>query len=1223
MDESTYATEMNFDVPPKRSTNLEMLSEELERQTRETQKLQEQVEHATKRTMERMGRTLGGVIPQALTDFKFQSMDILQEVKVPEVISSVQDLGIQPVMCNEMGALRDKMSLCLPGNDVVDEYSQQVSELQQQLSATHDLHEQQNFHLRQCIAKMQTKLQDSQFAMDTLLDQRVKESQKQADLVGKLQGTITELQDSKQAADNMLLEAEKRVESLYRKQEVLENTLQDVSSSLLAYEKRSAKIANVDQDAENLGQVPLGIAVARVLQDLEAENSDLKGRLLPMEEQLEALKLECQEKAVFMMKEQTERMKQLLTSHDQEVALLTDKLTSSQGSTSSMLAKVDELKKQAERQISVYQKQKTDLESALSSLRSELQEAQQKHREKVAAVEEQLTQAVYKVEEAQKQRDLSRQQAKDMDARVYHLMMDLRKTQEELALEKEQNRRLEERDKGHSEAVEDLRQELDERRQSVLELETLVGSLKKECQALMEKQKSAEKQQIKMQENATRLRSELKAARDQLQQVENERAGEQVTKEELEHELKMMQSQLEEQGHEIQRLQGLLEEQGHEVKRLQGLLKDQDCEGKKLKGQLKEQQCEGKKLQSRLDDQEYKIKRLRGLLDEQRQKGKRLQGLIEEKEQEWKTLQDVLEEQKCEGKRMKDHLEEQKHEEMKLRNLLEDREQELQQKEQSVQLDQARLQEAQGHAQALTAEGDTLRLKLDDKEKTVELLQLQMEGMTQLSLQHSHTIEVLQEEKKWLISEIDKHQLEIHRLKTHCEQRGHILGALEQEQVQQKDALSEKTRTLHKLMLDKQQLTAELEVQHMQLLSLTEEHETLKKTHVSKTEELEDIAAKLRSQLQSVHTDLYQAQSTLRTVQGTDEHGMKAALGMQKRITAKREKIDTLQSQIQMLEETTDKLNKEKRQQAIECKRQSQELASVTIEKKQLQSEVEALRYLEKQLRDKVGKFEGALDKISERFSECQDFIQQQEQEYMRLKLHHALDIKELQGQNLRASGTLRHTPKCSPPLSTQPLRPFAGQLCEDNPTMELRTLVKELRSMMDENDRCGPNIRSSPERAHVSHVSELNEVIKHSTNNSPVNRKTTSTRDTGELEEGNINSTFSSDDYELSFTIPPCYTSSPRGQAAGHRSPVHSLLTSTPYPTSPTKSYPEKEGPFPDLNTRKACKKLQGKLDSMQSLMEDLKNEAQEMSSLIKTEDMRMRKVKDRSKLSNGLGSS
>lgn len=31
---------------------------------------------------------------------------------------------------------------------------------------------------------------------------------------------------------------------------------------------------------------------------------------------------------------------------------------------------------------------------------------------------------------------------------------------------------------------------------------------------------------------------------------------------------------------------------------------------------------------------------------------------------------------------------------------------------------------------------------------------------------------------------------------------------------------------------------------------------------------------------------------------------------------------------------------------------------------------------------------------MSERFSECQDFIQQQEQEFMRLKLQHALDVK-------------------------------------------------------------------------------------------------------------------------------------------------------------------------------------------------------------------------------------
>lgn len=66
--------------------------------------------------------------------------------------------------------------------------------------------------------------------------------------------------------------------------------------------------------------------------------------------------------------------------------------------------------------------------------------------------------------------------------------MDLRKSQEELALEMEQNRRLREQDRGHSLAMDALRRELDERSLGVLKLDTLVGSLKEECQTLMEKQ---------------------------------------------------------------------------------------------------------------------------------------------------------------------------------------------------------------------------------------------------------------------------------------------------------------------------------------------------------------------------------------------------------------------------------------------------------------------------------------------------------------------------------------------------------------------------------------------------------------------------------------------------------------------------------------------------------------------------------------------------------------
>ncbi|KAJ8381188.1 hypothetical protein SKAU_G00019660, partial [Synaphobranchus kaupii] len=345
LDENAYAVELGFDGPPERSTNLEMLSEELERQTIETQKLQEQVEHATKRTMERMGRTLGGATSHVPKNIKVNSIGIPTEVNVPEVHISGQDLRIQPDMYDHNLDVQ-KHNLKHSGKDVVDRYSQQVSELQQQLSATHGLHEQQNLHLRQCIMKLQTKLQDSQMETDALLDQRVKECQRQADLVGKLQGTIRELQGSKQVGDHMLLEAENQVELLCKKQVALDQTLQEVGSALLDYEKRSAMSAYMDQVSASPGNYSLGMAVGRVLQDLDMENANLKEKLLLVEEQLGALKLEFQEKNVLMIKEQTER-------------------------------------KQAERLASMYHSQKTELESSVSILHSKLLDAQKTHREKV------------------------------------------------------------------------------------------------------------------------------------------------------------------------------------------------------------------------------------------------------------------------------------------------------------------------------------------------------------------------------------------------------------------------------------------------------------------------------------------------------------------------------------------------------------------------------------------------------------------------------------------------------------------------------------------------------------------------------------------------------------------------------------------------------------------------------------------------------------------------
>ncbi|XP_024255853.1 coiled-coil domain-containing protein 158 isoform X4 [Oncorhynchus tshawytscha] len=872
---------------PRRYNNLDELSEELDRRTKETQMLQEEVEHATKMTIEKMGRTCPSSSPSQINYFPI-FMDGSSEEN-SEVLSVIQPLtyGLELV----------RSGITFPGKDVLEnaigDYSQQVSELQKQLSETHELHEQQKFYFRQSIIKLQTKLQEFQIEKDALTDLRTKESRKQADVMGKMQAMIRELQAAKQTGDQRLLEAEDEVKSQSRRTESRERTLQEVYSTLLAYEKRCGNNLYTSQDA-------LGVAVEKVLHDLEHANHNLRESLLLLKEQMETQEQKCQEKAEIMLNEQRERMKQLTTSHDQEVAILTEKLSSSRGRASSLHVQVELLQKQGESQASVHQCQVNDLESALSVLRSELLDTQQGHEDKVGALEMLLAEAQSQAGEAQRGRDRSLQQTEELDSRL--------------------------------------------------------------CQ-----------------------------------------------------------------------------------------------------------------------------------------------------------------------------------------------------------------------------------------------------------------------------------------LTTCLEQREECLAVLEQERRVQQAGLSKQSCCVKELTLEKQQLTAELEVQRMQLVCLTEEHEELKRLHSSKSEEQEGVVVGLKAQLKTTRAELDQARSTLRTLEGADGHGLKVAMGMQKQITAKREQIDTLHGRIQLLEETMDKLTEEKRYQSQESKRQIQLLASVTEEKRQVAAEVETVRSLERRLREKVAKLETALHKMSESFVHCQDFIQLQEQEFVRLKLQHALDVT---GQNLRATGNAQRASLSSPTALTALPSSQYGSKCLlelkpqqllESPTTELRSLVKELRGVISENP--GPHTNKStlrrssvPER---DHRTTLNEVTKNVTSNAKMIKGTNSSGvahllRTTDLDERNLNSTFSSASeflcHDFSFAASlPSYTSSPRAMALGRRSPVHSLLTSDHNPTPPPQSRPQAESPLTDTHTLAnpqaeftghTCKHLQGKLDSLQNIVEDLQMKNQEMSSMIKGQEKRMRNVKDKRKL-------
>ncbi|XP_034775822.2 coiled-coil domain-containing protein 158-like isoform X1 [Acipenser ruthenus] len=1073
--------------------SLDELRQHLERQTRETQRLQEEVEHATKLTMERMGRSLGGTSheqPVSLNcsvDNSLNAQDLLTSCHIP--VSNHERPYSKNSMAYRPEPAATGRSISFPGREhlerALEEYSLQVKELQRRLSEAHELHEQQKFYFRQSSIELQTKLREVQMERDCqadISDTRKRESKAQGDLISKLQVTLEE--------------ATIRAEQQRQKSEMQEMVLQEVRASLLSYQERSSRKVYEHEDIGSLPSHNLGAAVGKVLRDIEAEVSCLKGELLPMEDQRDTLKLESQTKGDIIIKQHQERVEELILSHEQEVAALTEKLNKSHINAVSIQKQMTIVQDQAANQNVMYLRQLTELESTVSQLRSELREAKRMYEDKMEDLEKKLILAYSEVESAQSERDEYSRDSGDLDTQLHQLMTDLRKTREELNMEKEQNKRLWERESGNSITIDNLRRELDGRSMETQRMETLIKSTKEECRVLIDRQLAAEQDKNEVLEKASSLKSQLNATKEQLQKITESHRVSQEKVRQLETTLVQTERALEENHKERRNLQLKLEKRSQEV-------------------QLKQTEIE--------------------------------------------HYQENLEKGLC-------------------------------------------------SLQTMKVEAETLKLKLSEKEKMVELVQQQMDNVTKLAGQHSRNAELMHSEKTQLQNELSERKIDIQRLKAAVEKQEERVGELVTRD-------SEKEQHLKAFTLEKEKLTAKLEVQGRQLDRLTEQHEALKKSHHSKMKEMDNATARLKSQLMTANAELEKTKSTLKTLEGADGHAVKVAMGMQKQITAKRGQIDALQSRIHFLEETVENIAKEKRFMKSEINRLNLELTSVSAEKKKLTTEVEAIQSLEKHLKEKVIRLEDALSKTCDRFAECQVGIQQQEQECMRLKLQHALDVKELQGPKYRTS---QHPSAYTANLPSSQLTsrylsaPKTTALQED-PAHDIKKLLKELRSMIQEDRNASAPAKNSTDVETPASPWGSKDVID------PL------TLHTVDLEDELSINTLGPEGYEPSFiSVAPRFTSSPRKHFPEPRSPVHSLLTAplSSRPQQPGRSggAPMEEGSIGHQQvemTGQACVKLQGRLDSLQNLVEDLQIKNQEMSSMIQNQEKRIKKVKDREKLS------
>ncbi|XP_044801691.2 coiled-coil domain-containing protein 158 isoform X2 [Bubalus bubalis] len=948
---------------------------------------------------------------------------------------------------------------------VLEEYSHQVKDLQRRLNESNELHEKQKFYLRQSVIDLQTKLQEMQMERDAMADIRRRESQSQEDLRNQLQNTVHELEAAKCLKDDMLKDSSTQIEQLRKMMLSHEGVLQEIRSVLVDFEEASGKKVFEHDSMSTIHSRNMASAISKILRELDTEISYLKGRIFPVEDQLEALKSESQNKMELLLQQHQDRIEQLISEHEAEITGLTEKASSARSQANSIQSQLEIIQEQARNQNSMYMRQLSDLESTVSQLRSELREAKRMYEDKIEELEKQLVLANSELTEARTERDQFSQESGNLDDQLQKLLADLHKREKELSLEKEQNKRLWDRDTGNSITIDHLRRELDDRNMEVQRLEALLKAMKSECQGQMERQMAAIQGKNESLEKVSSLTAQLESTKEMLRKVVEELTAKKMTLESSERTVSDLTASLQEKERAIEATN-----------------------------------AEITKLRSRVD---LKLQELQHL--------------------------------KNEG----DHL----------RNV--------------------------------QTECEALRLQMAEKDKVIEILRQQIENMTQLVGQHGRTAGAMQVEKAQLEKEINDRRLELQEVKILKDKRDAKIRELEArvsdlelEKVKLVNAGSERLRAVKDIKQERDHLLSEVKASRNELNSLTEDYEVLKRNFRNKSEEMETTTNKLKMQLKSAQSELEQTRNTLKSMEGSDGHAMKVAMGMQKQITAKRGQIDALQSKIQFLEEAMTNANKEKHFLKEEKTKLSQELSTVATEKNKMAGELEVLRSQERRLKEKVANMEVALDK----FAECQDIIQRQEQESVRLKLQHTLDVKELQGPGYTSNSAVK--PRLLQPspaarshsnvpssqstasfLSHHSMKPNA----KEDPTRDLKQLLQELRSVINEEPTVPLGKSEEDGRAPslgVSFVAVSNNSLRESTEGSKSSEtfsREPVTLHVAELEDPPGCFVFPSAAYTESLSrililkvsqetgSPSVKNSASRSfHSSPKKSPVHSLLTSS-----------------------------------------------------------------------------
>ncbi|XP_040182716.1 coiled-coil domain-containing protein 158 isoform X2 [Rana temporaria] len=497
---------------------------------------------------------------------------------------------------------------------------------------------------------------------------------------------------------------------------------------------------------------------------------------------------------------------------------------------------------------------------------------------------------------------------------------------------------------------------------------------------------------------------------------------------------------------------------------------------------------------------------------------------------------------------------------------------------------------------------ETLKLLLVEKDNMIKTLRNQIQTLSRVVEQQNQKVESLEAEKFQLLEEVFLNNAFIQETKVVAEKKDMRIHELEEicrllnmEKSKLTNECIEKTCAANKLRKERKEIVAELRETQHELACLSEDYEILKRNTRNQTGDTENATAILKMQLKAAIAELAQTKNTMKTVENCDGHAIKIATRMQKKITAKREQIDTLQTRIQFLEEALSNATKDTQHLKLGKTKLLQKCAIQAAEKIKLCDVAEILKSENIALKGNVLNTEATLDKTLLQLSECQAVIQRLEQEITLLRLQHTLDLKELRGP-------------FSSEISAKATRQVASKSflqCCDVPPSGNFNMVEPSEEAINLSDGlpCAPFkdealLKLSRKADHTSgHISK-----------EPLTLHTT------DLEDNVCSLSLISSENHI--TVSPCYTSSlkkhyksPKNRP---RSPVYSLLTA---PTSETdicdtmdrKLFLETvdadnfvHGEQHNELTDSTCQILQYRLEYLQTIAEDLQMKNKEMSLMI-----------------------